>query len=114
VKPVQLIGQNGAIAGIALEYTRMKDGKLEGTGETFTLECDQLFKAIGQTLTPPQGLTTAKGKIVVDGDYKTGMAKVWAGGDCIASGTDLTVQSVQDGKLAAHAIDRALRRNGHG
>jgi glutamate synthase (NADPH/NADH) small chain len=37
------------------------------------------------------------------------MAKVWAGGDCIASGTDLTVQSVQDGKLAAIAIDRALR-----
>jgi glutamate synthase (NADPH/NADH) small chain len=114
VKPVKLIGNNGAIAGIALEYTRLKDGKLEGTGETFTLECDQLFKAIGQTLTAPQGLTTAKGKIVVDGDFKTSMAKVWAGGDCVASGTDLTVQSVQDGKLAAHAIDRALRRNGHG
>ena len=112
VKPVKLIGNNGAIAGIALEYTRLKDGKLEGTGETFTLECDQLFKAIGQTLTAPQGLTTAKGKIVVDGDFKTGMPKVWAGGDCVASGTDLTVQSVQDGKLAAHAIDRALRANG--
>ncbi len=78
VKPVQLIGKNGAIAGIALEYTRLKDGKLEGTGETFTIECDQLFKAIGQTLTPPAGLTTTKGKIVVDGDFKTGMAKVWA------------------------------------
>jgi len=114
VKPVKLIGKDGAIAGIALEYTRLKDGKLEGTGETFTLECDQLFKAIGQTLTAPQGLTTTKGKIVVDGDFKTGMPKVWAGGDCVASGTDLTVQSVQDGKLAAHAIDRALRRNGHG
>lgn len=115
VRPVALIGKNGAIAGVELEYTRIGlDGKLEGTGETFTIECDQLFKAIGQTLTAPQGLTTAKGKIVVDGDFKTGMAKVWAGGDCIASGTDLTVQSVQDGKLAAHAIDRALRRNGHG
>jgi glutamate synthase (NADPH/NADH) small chain len=112
VKPVQLIGKNGAIAGIELEYTRLRDGKLEGTGETFTIECDQLFKAIGQTLTAPQGLTTAKGKIVVDGDFKTGMAKVWAGGDCVASGTDLTVQSVQDGKLAAHSIDRALRANG--
>jgi glutamate synthase (NADPH/NADH) small chain len=114
VKPVKLIGKNGAIAGIELEYTRLNNGKLEGTGETFTLECDQLFKAIGQTLAAPQGLTTAKGKIVVDGDFKTSMPKVWAGGDCVASGTDLTVQSVQDGKLAAHAIDRALRRNGHG
>ena len=115
VRPVALVGKNGAIAGIELEYTRIGlDGKLEGTGETFTLECDQLFKAIGQTLTAPQGLATTKGKIVVDGDFKTSMPKVWAGGDCVASGTDLTVQSVQDGKLAAHAIDRALRRNGHG
>jgi glutamate synthase (NADPH/NADH) small chain len=113
VRPVALIGKNGAIAGIELEYTRIGlDGKLEGTGETFTLECDQLFKAIGQTLTAPEGLTTAKGKIVVDREFKTSMPKVWAGGDCVASGTDLTVQSVQDGKLAAHAIDRALRANG--
>jgi glutamate synthase (NADPH/NADH) small chain len=112
VKPVKLVGSNGAIAGIELEYTRLNNGKLEGTGETFTLECDQLFKAIGQTLTAPQGPTTTKGKIVVDGDFKTSMPKVWAGGDCVASGTDLTVQSVQDGKLAAHAIDRVLRANG--
>jgi glutamate synthase (NADPH/NADH) small chain len=115
VKPAKLVGKNGAIAGIELEYTRIGlDGKLEGSGETLTLECDQLFKAIGQTLTPPSGLNTAKGKIVVDGDFRTSMPKVWAGGDCVASGTDLTVQSVQDGKLAAHAIDRALRGNGHG
>ena len=116
VKPVALIGKNGAIAGIELEYTRLaQDGRLEGTGERFTLECDQLFKAIGQTLaTPESGLQTVKGKIVVDGNFKTGMSKVWAGGDCVASGTDLTVQSGQDGKLAAHAIDRALRENGHG
>ena len=109
-KPVGLIGKNGAIAGVELEYTRLDDdGRLEGTGDRFTIECDQLFKAIGQTLAAPTELKTAKGKIVVDGDYRTSMAKVWAGGDCIASGTDLTVQSVQDGKLAAHAIDRQLR-----
>jgi glutamate synthase (NADPH/NADH) small chain len=109
-KPVRLVGKDGAIAGVEFEYTRMDaDRRVAGTGENFTLECDQLFKAIGQTLRSPQGLATAKGKIVVDGDFKTSMAKVWAGGDCIASGTDLTVQSVQDGKLAAIAIDRALR-----
>jgi glutamate synthase (NADPH/NADH) small chain len=113
-KPVGLIGRNGAIAGAEFEYTRLgAGGRLEGTGETFTIACDQLFKAIGQTLAAPESrLQTAKGKIVVDGNFKTGMAKVWAGGDCVASGTDLTVQSVQDGKLAAHAIDRALRGNG--
>jgi len=34
---------------------------------------------------------------------------VWAGGDCAASGgVDLTVQAVQDGKLAAASIDAAF------
>jgi dihydropyrimidine dehydrogenase (NAD+) subunit PreT len=115
-KPVKLIGKDGAIAGLELEYTTLgAGGRLEGTGETFTLECDQLFKAIGQTLAAPEsGLKTEMGKIVVDADFKTGMKKVWAGGDCVTSGNDLTVQSVQDGKLAAHAIDRAFRENGHG
>ncbi|MES1150431.1 MAG: NAD(P)-dependent oxidoreductase [Dongia sp.] len=112
-KPVKLIGKDGAISGVELEYTRLNEsGALEGTGEKFTVECDQLFKAIGQTLALPAGLATERGKIVVDGNFKTGMKKVWAGGDCVTSGTDLTVQSVQDGKLAAHAIDRAFRENG--
>ncbi|HVZ02680.1 MAG TPA: NAD(P)-dependent oxidoreductase [Dongiaceae bacterium] len=113
VRPVRLLAQGPSITGVELEYTRLDDGgKLEGTGEKFVLECDQIFKAIGQTLTLPSGLKTEKGKIVVDAGYRTSVPKVWAGGDCIASGTDLTVQSVQDGKLAAHAIDRALRENG--
>jgi glutamate synthase (NADPH/NADH) small chain len=114
-RPILLIGKDGAIAGVEFEYTRLgSDGKLSGTGEKFRLDCDQLFKAIGQTLTAPEsGLKTENGKIVVDDNFKTGMKKVWAGGDCVTTGTDLTVQSVQDGKLAAHAIDRALRENGH-
>ncbi|GER04539.1 hypothetical protein JCM17846_22210 [Iodidimonas nitroreducens] len=39
------------------------------------------------------------------------MPGIYAGGDCIQSGDDLTVQAVQDGKLAALAIDQALTRN---
>ena len=39
---------------------------------------------------------------------QTSLPGVWAGGDCVA-GADLTVQAVQDGKVAAHAIDRCLR-----
>jgi dihydropyrimidine dehydrogenase (NAD+) subunit PreT len=34
---------------------------------------------------------------------------VWAGGDCVAGGKDLTVSAVEDGKQAALSIDRALR-----
>ena len=33
---------------------------------------------------------------------------MWAGGDCVRGGDDLTVTAVQHGKLAAHSIDRFL------
>jgi glutamate synthase (NADPH/NADH) small chain len=74
-----------------------------------------MFKAIGQMLVPDpivsgaqQVLEMQDGKIAVDGDRKSSLPNVWAGGDCI-TGVDLTVQAVQDGKVAAHAIDRYLR-----
>ncbi|MGV7244861.1 FAD-dependent oxidoreductase, partial [Caballeronia sp. M23-90] len=36
-------------------------------------------------------------------------SNVWAGGDCAAhGGIDLTVQAVQDGKLAAEAISASF------
>jgi glutamate synthase (NADPH/NADH) small chain len=47
------------------------------------------------------------GRIVVDHQRRTSLARVYAGGDCIA-GADLTVSAVQDGKLAAEAIHRSF------
>ena len=74
-----------------------------------------MFKAIGQVLVPDpmrdgtkQVLEMQDGKIAVDAQRHTSLPGVWAGGDCVA-GVDLTVQAVQDGKVAAHAIDRWLR-----
>jgi glutamate synthase (NADPH/NADH) small chain len=43
-------------------------------------------------------------KIHVDEHYRTVVPGVYAGGDCVAPGQDLTVQAVQHGKLAAQAI----------
>jgi glutamate synthase (NADPH/NADH) small chain len=116
-KPRRLVGRGGAVREVEFERTRLDDnGRLEGTGETYAIPCDMVFKAIGQKLvTDPlngearEALEIAGGKIVVDEDMKTSLAGVWAGGDCVASGADLTVQGVEDGKIAAHAIDRALR-----
>ena len=45
----------------------------------------------------------------MNGERRTSLDRVWAGGDCIADGEDLTVTAVQDGKIAAHSIDRYLR-----
>ena len=49
------------------------------------------------------------GRIAVDDERKTSLDNVWAGGDCVVGGDDLTVSAVQHGKVAAIAIDRSLR-----
>ncbi|HWA50292.1 MAG TPA: NAD(P)-dependent oxidoreductase [Dongiaceae bacterium] len=116
-RPVRLIGHSGAVKEVEFERTALDDrGQLVGTGETFSILCDQVFKAIGQKLVkdPVNGkaresLDIHGGKIAVNDEMKTSLPNVWAGGDCVASGIDLTVQSVEDGKVAARSIDRYLR-----
>ena len=93
--------------------------EFDKNGESVVLEADVVFKAIGQRLADEQladelrGIDLDGGKIVVNESQATSLDDVWAGGDCVAGGEDLTVSAVQDGKLAAIAIDRFLRGN-HG
>ncbi|WP_460081928.1 NAD(P)-dependent oxidoreductase [Roseibium sp. LAB1] len=110
-QPKGLVGENGAITAIELERTQEQNGSLTGTGEVITLPADMVFKAVGQTLVQADlgdALTLEKGKIVVDADRKTSLADVWAGGDCVLGGEDLTVAAVEDGKIAAESINAAL------
>ena len=81
--------------------------------EGLRLDADVVFKAIGQKLNADgyAALEQESGRIKVDEHHRTSMPKVWAGGDCVAGGDDLTVSAVQHGKLAAIDIDRALRKN---
>ncbi|MBY6162401.1 NAD(P)-dependent oxidoreductase [Mameliella alba] len=106
VMPVAMHG-NGAVAEIELEYTADVDGKLKGTGETLRIPADQVFRAIGQTLSPVDGLELDGRKIKVTGAGRTSAAGVWAGGDC-TPGEDLTVVAVAEGRDAAEDIDAAL------
>ncbi|PHS21465.1 MAG: dihydropyrimidine dehydrogenase [Robiginitomaculum sp.] len=111
-KPVRLTGK-GTVNVVEFERTALKDGALEGTGEHFTFLADRVYAAIGQELYD-QGLaniTCEHGKIMVDEAGQTSLPGVFAGGDCIASGEDLTVQAVEDGKNAAAGIDTFLRGN---
>ena len=111
LQPDALVVENGTITGITMEYTAM-NGSLKGTGEKITVEADQVFKAIGQTsiheMLEALNIDLEKGRIAVDANRKTSHEKVWAGGDCVAGGEDLTVVSVEDGKLAAEDIHKAL------
>jgi glutamate synthase (NADPH/NADH) small chain len=118
LQPKRVISHNGKVTAIELEYTAMKDGKLAGTGELLTLPADQVFKAIGQTFVSSAlngsgaSIELENGRIKVDAEGHTSMAKVWAGGDCIRGGEDLTVTSVAQGRDAAESIHRAFTSNG--
>ncbi|WP_274628281.1 NAD(P)-dependent oxidoreductase [Arvimicrobium flavum] len=118
LQPKTVIAEKGKVTGVELEYTKMKDGKLVGTGETLRLPADQVFKAIGQTFVPSalngsgEAITLEAGRIKVDAEGRTSMPKVWAGGDCILGGEDLTVSAVAQGRDAAESIHRSLTSNG--
>jgi glutamate synthase (NADPH/NADH) small chain len=114
-KPVKL-HVSDRVTGIEFERTELDaNGKLQSTGDTWSMNADIVFKAVGQAIASDvfgdaaESFEQKGGKLLVDDDRKTSLPDVWAGGDCIYGHDDLTVTAVQDGKLAANAIDRYLR-----
>ncbi|MGF1621564.1 MAG: NAD(P)-dependent oxidoreductase [Rhodomicrobiaceae bacterium] len=104
MKPKQMLTADGRVTGMAFDHK----------GETVVIECDQIFKAIGQTLdgaglngSAPM-IELSGGRIRVDEEGRTSLAKVWAGGDCVAAGDDLTVTATAQGRDAAESIHKAL------
>ena len=112
--PHALHDAGGKLRAIAFVRTRPDEsGRAVSTGEMFTLDADMVLKAVGQVFVQDKlhadaAIALDGGRIVVDENRATTMQGVYAGGDCVA-GIDLTVAAVQDGKLAAEAINRALR-----
>ncbi len=108
--PKSILAQDGKVAAIEVEYTKLVDGRLSTTGETGVIAADQIFKAIGQTLDTSNlgALRLESGRIAVDTDGKTSLDGVWAGGDCVFGGDDLTVSAVAQGRDAAESINRML------
>lgn len=106
--PVRLIG-NGALREVECAYTEDTPDGLRLRAETFRLQADQVFTAIGQRLAGvPEDLALAGAKIAVTGAGRTSLAGVWAGGDCAAGGDDLTVTAVAEGRDAAEDIHASL------
>ena len=111
-RPVALDAHGDAASGVVFERTREDGGALVADGDPFRIEADVVFAAIGQKGAPEAfaGVDLARdGRIVVDPERRTSLPGVWAGGDCIAGGLDLTVSAVEDGKQAARSIDAALK-----
>ena len=114
VSPKRLLSDDNHVTAMEFDVMQLQnDGNLMASGENITLKADVVFKAIGQKLvteglTENNSLQLEKGRIVVDKHRKTSLTKVWAGGDCVLDGDNLTVSAVQDGKLAAISINETL------
>ena len=111
-RPASIEGHAGALSGVVFEDTHEHEGALAAPGSVFRIEADMLFAAIGQRGTP-EALGAAEidckdHQIVVDGERRTSLEGVWAGGDCVYGGQDLTVSAVEDGKRAARSMLAAL------
>ncbi len=120
--PVRILeGVDGRVAGV--EFIRMELGEPDARGRRrpvpvkgseFTIECDTVIAAIGQT--PDLSCVgnekdirvSNRSTIVVDpGNYMTDRPGVFAGGDATI-GASTVIQSVACGKLAARSIDAYL------
>ena len=114
MSPKRLLSDDNHVTAMEFDVMQSQnDGSLMVSGENITLKADVVFKAIGQKLvteglTENNSLQLEKGRIVVDKHRKTSLTKVWAGGDCVLDGDNLTVSAVQDGKLAAISINETL------
>jgi len=100
--PVAVIG-NGSVREVEFAYTT------PGASETFRLSADQVLRAIGQVIdTTPEGLAMDGARLAVTGAGRTSLDRIWAGGDCVAAGDDLTVTAVAQGRDAAMDIHAEL------
>ena len=115
-RPLRLMSRDGAVTGVEFTQTRPDTApSLDDAIDNFVVAADMVFKAIGQTLIKQDldgsasVLELNAGRIAVDEQRRTSVPGVWAGGDCVAGGKDLTVVAVEDGKRAALSIDRHLR-----
>lgn len=110
--PEAIVGEAGHVRSVRFAQQALVGGKLQPTGEHRVFEADLVLRAIGQkldvALAQTCGLTLKDGRIVADDEGRTGVAGLYAGGDCRHGGRDLTVEAVEDGKRAAAAIHAQL------
>lgn len=105
LRPKAILGEAGKVTAVEFTYADDRD-------ETCVIPADQVFKAVGQKFLAGDGasaLALEGGRIAVDAGRATSLPGVFAGGDSVAGGQDLTVAAVEDGKIAALSIDSYLR-----
>ena len=96
-----------------LECARVDDALRPVPGSEFSLACDLVIPAIGQSplldlLESVKGVALDAGRVVVERSTgQTTNPKYFAGGDCVNGGREV-VDAVADGKRAAMAMVHEL------
>ena len=104
-KPRKLLVNSGRVAAWSLNRRRCREKRTRSrpTWSSKPSARTSLWDRLADTA---QILDLQKDRILVDEERRTSLRGVWAGGDCVFGGEDLTVSAVQDGKLAALSIDQ--------
>jgi glutamate synthase (NADPH/NADH) small chain len=115
--PARILGES-CVSGV--ECIQMRLGGEDETGRRspvpiegteFTIECDQMIVAIGQTPNPllwkSSNLMVGGRGIIVNEVLQTSIPNVFAGGDAI-SGSATVINAIGDGKKAAEKIEEFL------
>ncbi len=118
--------KDGKVAGIEdgiYRVARRQAGL--APGDTGVIAADQIVQGDRpdiRSLRPRTALRMESGRIAIDGEGRTSLNGVWAGGDCVLGGDDLTVSAVAQGRDAAkihqpyvrcrRAADRCCRLKG--
>jgi glutamate synthase (NADPH/NADH) small chain len=115
--PKIILGAGARVSALVCSLMQLGEPDASGrrapvdTGETITLEVDMVIKAAGQipftSLVQSSGLENVNGKIITHAGGATGLAAVYAGGDCVNGGKEV-VDAVQAGKDAAAAILKSI------
>ena len=119
--PIEYIGdENGAVRQAVLEVMRLGEPDASGrrrpepTGETKTIDVDQVIVAIGVSPNPlvpksVDGLELGrKNTIVVDDTMRSSRPDLFAGGDIVRGGATV-ILAMGDGRRAAENMDKQLR-----
>ena len=119
--PIEYIGdENGAVRQAVLEVMRLGEPDASGrrrpepTGETKTIDVDQVIVAIGVSPNPlvpksVEGLELGrKNTIVVDDTMRSSRPDLFAGGDIVRGGATV-ILAMGDGRRAAENMDKQLK-----
>lgn len=122
VQPMRILADQGKVVG--LKCIRMELGEPDSSGRRsprpikgseFTIECDAIIPAIGQTcvvdcIFPEDGsveLTPWKSLVVDETTFQSSQERIFGGGDCIL-GPDILIRALAHGKQAARHIAQYL------